>query len=121
MRAGPIKTKERQEGRLDVPFQTTKTEGKNRGGEVRPCPPCSSMLSNAHVLDQWVGSAGPDYRDRTMRRPSLPSEARGRCGRALMLLVVGGGVIMIDRACSSLAEGGRSTAGVGAGIIQGNA
>ena len=38
-----------------------------------------------------------------------------------MLLVVGGGVMMVDRASSSLAEGEQSAAGKGAGITQGNA
>jgi hypothetical protein len=38
-----------------------------------------------------------------------------------MLLVVGGGVMMIARASGRLAEEGQSTAGAGAGIIQGNA
>jgi len=38
-----------------------------------------------------------------------------------MLLVVGGGVMMVDRASSSVAEGGQSAAGKGADITQGNA
>jgi hypothetical protein len=38
-----------------------------------------------------------------------------------MWLMVGWGVMMIDRASSSLAEGGQMTAGEGAGITQGNA
>jgi hypothetical protein len=38
-----------------------------------------------------------------------------------MLLVVGGGVMMVGRAPTDLAEGGQSMAGEGAGITQGNA
>jgi len=38
-----------------------------------------------------------------------------------MLLVVGGGVMMIDRATAGMAEGGRNAAGEGASIIQGSA
>jgi hypothetical protein len=38
-----------------------------------------------------------------------------------MLLVVGGGVMMVDRASSTLAEAEQIAAGKGAGITQGNA
>ena len=55
-----------------------------------------------------------------MRRPLFAWEAMGRSRRAVMLLMVGGGVMMIGRATTGLAEGGQSSAGTGAAIIQGN-
>ena len=84
-------------------------------------PSRSRLLSNAHVLDQRVGSAGPDYRDRTRGRLLLASEAMGRSRRAILLLVVGGWVMIIGRDTTGLAEGWQSHGRRGGMIIQGNA
>lgn len=55
-----------------------------------------------------------------MGRPFLAREAGGRSGGVAMLLVVGGGVMMANRASTHLAKGGQSAAEAGAGIMQGN-
>ena len=68
-----------------------------------------------------VGLKPPGGGDRTRRRSLLACEARGRSRRAVMLQMVGGGVMMIGRASGSMAEGGQRTAGEGAGITHGNA
>lgn len=108
-------------GRSDVPLQSTKTEGKNKGGVYAGLPLPQQVAVQYTRSRPLVGPKPPGGGDRTRRRPLLASEAMGRSRRAVMLLVVGGGVMMVGRAPTDLVEGGQSTAGEGAGITQGNA
>ena len=84
-------------------------------------PSRSRLLSNAHAVGHKMGPKPPGGGYRTRRGPLLAWEAGGRSRRAVMWLVVGGGVMMVDRAPTDLAEGGQTRAGEGACITQGNA